>query len=162
MNFEQIELELANMKSWNEGERLSDEQYVRNFLISNRDSKATQQWYEQNNPVVDEDSEMDDEDFVELSDEEWQGTHEKSVAEVDAMTPEARLTEARKVEADREREYEEFISRIESGDYEEIAAGPAFGEMFSVFFATMFGFFDVLFVAFALSTAYKVALGTDD
>lgn len=157
---EEIETELAALQSWEEGERWSDEPYVRHFLIYERVDGAVDQWYEENEPPVNEESELDEEDFIELPEADWREIYTKAAAEVDAMTPEARLAEARKIEADRERAYEELVAGFETEAGESETADLGFGEALFAFIFSAFGLFDLLFIAFAVYTAFKVASGT--
>ena len=157
---EEIETELASLQSWEEGGRWSDEQYVRHFLIYERVDGPVEQWYEEHEPPYDEESEDDEEDFIEMPEEVWKGIHAKAASEVDAMTPEARLAEARKIEADREREYEEFFAAHESEVGESETADFGFGKALFAFIVTAFGLLDLIFIALAVYTGFKVAVGT--
>ena len=74
------------------------------------------------------------------------------------MTPEARRAQARKIDADRERAYEELVAGFETEAGESETADLGFGEALFAFIFSALGLFDLFFIGLAVYTAFKVAV----
>ncbi len=142
---------VAELDAWNGGGKWNDVEYTRNAAINERVEEAI---LERNDASEDENAE-----WWEPSDEERSRMREEAARIVDAMSHDQRVEQLKQHEASQEAMSKNFQRRLSREYSEEMA-----GEVFSFFIHNYFGVMDLLFVALAVGSAFKIAAsgGTDD
>ena len=109
-----------------------------------------------------EDPSDDVDEDASMTPEEWQAIHSQAAEQVDVLAPEEQIAQAKEIDAQRQREMQEFIDElVAAGDFaagEEITGGDI-AEVVGVFIQSMFGLFDVIFIVLAVTSAYRLASG---
>jgi len=164
----QIEKEMDAMEKWEKGDKWKDPAYVRDFLIYTYIDQALEAEAKKKgsntaaktDPDADEDSDSDSFEFQirpTVTPAQWQQHYKAAVKRVDAIPADKRFAEVKRIEAEKEKEAEKAMAEMEEalGD----AAAEAAKSVAGIFFSTMFGFVDILFILLAISTAYYLASG---
>lgn len=132
----QLEREYAATQQW-QTQRWADPKYVENFLM--QEKAAAAYWEEE------ADSEDDELPF---SKARWEKHRAAAAQEVAALSPEARVAEARRIAEEQEQNRQALMNALRQGVASEVG-----------FFKTMFDPIDIVFVLLALGSAYKLASG---
>jgi len=148
----QLDAEIAALDAWEADGQWADAKHVRNYLV-----------YEKAEPACD--AELEDLDWDEDSDYSakyaaaWQKHHAAAVTQVDALSPEDQLREARAIEAEHQRQMAEWESNVNDalGDLSGADIALGLGALIVVFFIAMFGIFGTIFTIIASVTASRVA-----
>lgn len=141
----------ADTQRWRQ-ERWSDERYVKTYLIHHHaDETLLDELYpdEQDDANSNGDSEDEDEEKeLKVTPEQWKRHRDAAAAKVEAMTAEARLSEARQFDRVDEETRQTMLGLI--GKMARSQSGR---------FKLLFGPMDILFALLALGSAYKIGRG---
>ncbi len=146
MNVEELDASLAELDAWEAGDCWADPEYVEHFLVYQKAAAARDAELDRRA--------MDAEDYAALA-LNWKKHHNAALAEVQTLTPEQRLQEARRIADEQQREQEAFEARMADAAFEGVDAGMVAGGAVLLFFLS-FGLTGVVFLAIGISTAYKI------
>lgn len=148
---EELAAEVKKLDDWYEKGRFTDPKYVRAELIEAMATRAVVA-----KAVETKDFEKYDE--YDCAPDVWQPLVDEATAKVDAIPADQHVARLQAIEDDpwAEVEYEEDPATSDAARAEMTRAA---GELGGAFFSSMFGLLDLVFVFFAASTAYGVAVG---
>lgn len=150
----ELDQKVAELDAWEAGGEYADAQHVRDRLI-----------YERAEPACDKEMENFNWDGGVAQYElalasTWKKHYEAAAADVDAMAPEARLEELKRIDADQESaeaaEREELLKDLRdnvSGG----AVALGIGALIVIFFVGVVGIFGTIFMIIASVTAFRIA-----
>lgn len=145
MSPEQLKKAGEDLKKWNEGGKWKDSAYVRDFLIYSYIDEALQ---------AEADRQEVDPDELEIAPAQWQQYYKAAAKRADAVPAGERVAEAKRIEA----EHEKALAELDDDPGEGSAGAVATGFL-ALFFRSMFGLMDVIFIILAVATAYHLASG---
>ncbi|MCG3136312.1 MAG: hypothetical protein HJJLKODD_00139 [Phycisphaerae bacterium] len=136
---------VAKLDEWEAGAKWDDFAYTRHYLIYSRVEEAMSTW--------DENQEFD-ENYEARYDAEWKRQYDLIVVEVDQLAPGQIRELVRKNEEENQRRLATFSTDFQADATKEVAS-----EAFDVFIKNYFSLFDILWVIFAVGSAFQIAAG---
>jgi len=147
-----LDAAIAELDAWEAGAKWNDPGYVRNYLIYDRAEKACDAELES----VAFDEEVD---YDALYASAWKKHHKAAAAEVDNLSSEQQVQQAKDLDAEYDRQSAEFEAKL--AELKDNVSGKdialAGGALFVIFIIGMFGLFGTIFTIIAAVTAYRVA-----
>ncbi len=143
---QELDALISKLEEWEDRAKWDDLSYARNYLIYARVNEAMESWYEDHQEYSDE--------YNSQFELEWKSRYQEVVAEVDTLAQSRCVELARRSEQQQQQKAEAFYDEVQAEMTRDLAS-----DAMTFFFENSFGVFDLLWVFFAIGSAFKIASG---